>query len=97
MIRPGHIECKRNNATGVEIEMEVGKVSLPSWARALAIMVGILSIIAGFLVLIFPGLGVLVVVYFLAVALIFIGVERLAAGISGHSLGVKQEKETQTV
>ena len=72
-------------------------MKLPDWARALAIIVGISSIIAGFLVLIFPGLGVLTVVYFLAVALIFIGVERLAAGITGHAYGIKAKEQSSTV
>ena len=77
--------------------MEAIRMKLPDWARALAIIVGISSIIAGFLVLIFPGLGVLTVVYFLAVALIFIGVERLAAGITGHAYGIKTKEQTPTV
>ena len=48
------------------MEVEVGRVSVPDWARALAVIVGVLSLIAGFLVLIFPGLGILAVVYVLA-------------------------------
>jgi uncharacterized membrane protein HdeD (DUF308 family) len=59
--------------------------------------VGILSIIAGFLVLIFPGLGILTVVYFLAVALIFIGIERLAAGVTGRAYGIKSKEQSPTV
>jgi uncharacterized membrane protein HdeD (DUF308 family) len=57
---------------------------LPIWARALAIVVGLFTIVAGLLVLVFPGLGLLVVVYFLAFALLLLGVERLAMGITGH-------------
>jgi len=57
---------------------------LPGWARALAIVVGLVSIIAGLLVLVFPGLGLLVVVYFLAFAFLLLGIERLAMGITGH-------------
>jgi len=77
--------------------METETISLPGWARTLAVIVGILSLIAGFLVLIFPGLGILTVVYSLAVALIFIGVERLAAGITGHAYGIKTKEQTPTV
>jgi len=77
--------------------MESVRMSLPGWARAFAVVVGILSIIAGFLVLVYPGLGLLVVVYFLAVALIFLGLERLAAGITGHPFGGKKEEKTTTV
>jgi uncharacterized membrane protein HdeD (DUF308 family) len=43
---------------------------------------------AGFLVLIFPALGVLFVVYILAFALILLGVERLGMGITGHAYTV---------
>ena len=70
---------------------------MPGWARAFAVVVGLLSVIAGFLVLIFPGLGLLVVVYFLAFALIFLGLERLAAGITGHPFGAKKEGKPTTV
>jgi len=57
---------------------------LPNWVRAFAIVGGILALIAGSLILIFPGLGILAVVYMLAIALIVIGAERLAVGITGH-------------
>jgi uncharacterized membrane protein HdeD (DUF308 family) len=57
---------------------------LPGWARALAVVVGLVSIIAGLLVLVFPELGLLVVVYFLAFAFLLLGIERLAMGITGH-------------
>jgi len=78
------------------MEVEVGKVSLPNWARTLAIIVGLLSLAAGFLVLIFPGLGVLAVVYILAFALIMLGVERLAIGVTGQTYGVKKKEQTST-
>jgi len=78
------------------MEVEVGRVSLPNWARTLAVIVGLLSVVAGFLVLIFPGLGVLAVVYILAFALIMLGVERLAMGISGQAYGVKKKEQTPT-
>jgi len=78
------------------MEVEVGRISLPNWARTLAIVVGLLSVVAGFLVLIFPGLGVLAVVYILAFALIMLGVERLAMGISGRAYGVKKKEQTPT-
>jgi uncharacterized membrane protein HdeD (DUF308 family) len=81
---------------GVKKQMEAATVSLPGWARTLAVIVGILSLIAGFLVLIFPGLGILTVVYFLAIALIFIGVDRLAAGITGHTYGIKNKEPSPT-
>ena len=78
------------------MEVEVGRVSVPDWARALAVIVGVLSLIAGFLVLIFPGLGILAVVYVLAFALMMLGVERLAMGITGQAYGVKKKEQTPT-
>lgn len=78
------------------MEVEVGRVSLPDWARTLAVIVGVLSIIAGFLILVFPGLGVLTVVYVLAFALIMLGVDRLTAGITGHAYGIKSKEQTPT-
>lgn len=76
--------------------MEAETISLPGWARALGIVVGIFSLIAGFLVLVFPGLGLLLVAYFIAFALIMLGVERLAMGISGHAYQVKRKEQTPT-
>ena len=74
--------------------METETVKLPDWARALGAIVGILSLIAGFFVLVFPGLGVLAVVYLLAFALIMLGVERLAMGITGHAYRIKVTAQT---
>jgi len=68
--------------------MEVESRKLPGWARALAVVVGLVTLVAGFLVLIFPALGVLFVVYILAFALILLGVERLGMGITGHAYTV---------
>jgi len=79
------------------MEVEMGRVSLPDWARALAIFVGLLSLISGFLIVIFPGLGVIAVVYILAFALMMLGVDRLAMGISGHSYGIKRKEQPPTV
>jgi len=78
------------------MEVEMGKISLPDWARTLAVIVGVLSLVAGFLVLIFPGLGVLAVVYILALALVMLGAERLAVGITGQTYGIKKKEQTQT-
>jgi uncharacterized membrane protein HdeD (DUF308 family) len=77
--------------------MEAETVKLPDWARALGVIVGILSLIAGFFVLVFPGLGVLAVVYLLAFAMMMLGVERLATGITGRAYIVKLKDQTQTV
>jgi uncharacterized membrane protein HdeD (DUF308 family) len=76
--------------------METDKITIPGWARALAIIGGILSIMAGFLILVFPGLGVLLVAYFLAFALIMLGTERLVVGISAHAYTIKAQKPMPT-
>jgi len=78
------------------MEVEMGKVSLPNWARTLAVVGGLLSLVAGFLVLIFPGLGVIAVVYILAFALMMLGVDRLATGISGQAYRIKRKEQTPT-
>jgi uncharacterized membrane protein HdeD (DUF308 family) len=79
------------------MEVEVGGVSLPGWARTLAVFVGVLSLIAGFLILVFPGLGILTVVYVLAFALMMLGVERITMGITGHAYGIKKKEQAPTV
>ena len=76
--------------------MEAETVKLPNWARTLGVIVGVLSLVAGFLVLVFPGLGILTVVYFLAFALIMLGVERLAMGITGHAYSIKLKDQKPT-
>jgi uncharacterized membrane protein HdeD (DUF308 family) len=53
----------------------------------------LISLAAGILVLIFPALGVLFVVYLLAFALIMLGVERLGMGITGHAYVMKEEEK----
>jgi uncharacterized membrane protein HdeD (DUF308 family) len=60
------------------------KATLPTWARALAIVVGVISIGAAFIVVLFPGIAILTLVILLGVALLFIGIDRLIAGITGH-------------
>jgi hypothetical protein len=60
---------------------------LPDWYRAIAILVGVVSIALAFVVLAFPGLAVLTLVFLLALALLVIGVDRLMAGITGHPWG----------
>jgi uncharacterized membrane protein HdeD (DUF308 family) len=57
---------------------------LPTWYRAWAVVVGILSIVSAGIVLAFPGLAVWILVFLLAFALIFIGMDRLVVGISGQ-------------
>ena len=58
--------------------------TLPTWARALAIVVGLVAIVAGIIVLVFPGVAILTLVFLLGIALLFIGIDRLMSGITGH-------------
>lgn len=60
------------------------QLTLPTWARAFAIVVGVISIASAFIVLLFPGIALLTLVILLGIALMFIGLDRLIAGISGH-------------
>jgi uncharacterized membrane protein HdeD (DUF308 family) len=63
---------------------QTAKATLPGWARALAILVGIVSLILGVIVLVFPGLAILTLVFLLAIAFLFIGIDRIIAGVTGH-------------
>jgi len=73
----------------MEEKIQMGRVKMPGWARALAVVVGVISLIVGFLVLVFPGLGFLLVAYFIAFALLVLGVDRVATGISGHTYEIR--------
>jgi uncharacterized membrane protein HdeD (DUF308 family) len=63
---------------------QTATATLPGWARALAIVVGIVALAAAVVVLAFPGIALLTLVFFLAIALLFIGIDRLFSGITGH-------------
>ncbi|HTT72740.1 MAG TPA: hypothetical protein VMG99_01120 [Thermoplasmata archaeon] len=64
--------------------MQSPTVVLPTWYRALAIVVGLISIALAFVVLLDPALGLLTLVFLLGFALLVIGIDRLASGVSGH-------------
>lgn len=64
--------------------MAASAPTLPTWARALAIIVGLVAIVAGIIVLVFPGIAILTLVFLLGIALLFIGIDRLMSGITGH-------------
>lgn len=57
---------------------------LPNWYRALAVAVGIISIVLALIVLVMPLLALWLLIFFLAFALMLIGLDRLIAGITGH-------------
>lgn len=60
---------------------------LPGWYRVLATLVGVVSIVLAIVVLADPALGVLTLVFLLGFALLVIGIDRIAAGITGHPFG----------
>lgn len=62
-------------------------IKLPTWYRVLAVIVGVFSIALALIVLVEPLLAVWLLIFFLAFALLLIGIDRLAAGISGHPFG----------
>ncbi|MCX9011581.1 MAG: DUF308 domain-containing protein [Candidatus Methanoperedens sp.] len=64
--------------------IEEGAAQMPGWMRALAIIVGIISIIAAIIVLLYPAIAVATLITLLAIGLLLIGIERLAIGISGR-------------
>jgi uncharacterized membrane protein HdeD (DUF308 family) len=67
--------------------MQTSSVRLPTWYRAVAVLVGIISIGAAFVVLIDPALGLATLVLILAFALLIIGIDRIVAGVTGHPFG----------
>ncbi len=62
-------------------------VKLPTWYRAFAIVVGVFSIGLALIVLVDPFLAIWLLIFFLALALLTIGMDRLIAGVTGHPFG----------
>jgi uncharacterized membrane protein HdeD (DUF308 family) len=54
----------------------------------LAIVVGVIALASACIVILFPGIAVLTLVLLLGIALLFIGIDRLGAGITGHAYNV---------
>ncbi len=67
--------------------MQSSMAQLPSWYRALAVLVGVISIALAFVVLIDPALAVATLILLLGFALLVIGIDRVIAGITGHPFG----------
>lgn len=62
----------------------------PGWLRALEIVTGLLAIMLGIIVIIYPDWGVATLVVWLSIALIFLGIRSIAlVGYDGVSNGVK--------
>jgi hypothetical protein len=66
--------------------MAVTSGKLPTWYRVLASIVGVLTLALALVVLAEPVLAVWLLIYLLAIGLLFIGMDRLVVGISGQPL-----------
>lgn len=64
-----------------------GAMKLPTWYRALAVVVGILCIVSALIVLADPLLAVWLLIFLLGFALLVMGIDRLVAGVTGHPFG----------
>jgi len=62
-------------------------MKLPTWYRVLAVIVGVFSIGLALVVLVEPLLAIWLLIFFLALALLMMGVDRLVAGVTGHAFG----------
>jgi uncharacterized membrane protein HdeD (DUF308 family) len=57
-----------------------------SWMKYLAIIVGIFAIIVSFAILLYPGFGIALIFILISLQLFLLGIDLLAAGITGMSL-----------
>lgn len=79
-----------------DMKDEAEAIQLPGWMRALAIISGIISIIAAIVVIVNPLIALRTLVILFAVALLFIGIKRLIAGISGKSYRLNVHRRAAT-
>lgn len=66
--------------------MEKKSVATPTWARVVLVIFGLMAIAASLLVLAVPGIALLTLVFLLSVSLLFVGLSRIARGISLRAL-----------
>jgi uncharacterized membrane protein HdeD (DUF308 family) len=64
----------------------VAIAKMPGWVRGAEIIIGLLSLFAGFLVIAYPGLGFFTLEVILAVGLIFLGSRDIVLGTMGRFL-----------
>lgn len=75
--------------------MRIEAVQMSGWMRAWSIIVGIIAIVLSIMVLFFPLFALETLILFLAIALLFIGIDRLISGIAGkmyRPAGYEREK-----
>jgi uncharacterized membrane protein HdeD (DUF308 family) len=68
--------------------MAASTAMLPTWYRALAVIVGVFSISLAIIAMAFPGLALWLLIFLLGFALLMIGIDRIITGISGHPYSV---------
>ena len=66
--------------------MEKKSVTTPTWARGLLVIFGLVAIPASIFVLAVPGIALLTLTFLLSFSLIFVGLSRIARGISLKAL-----------
>lgn len=59
---------------------------MPTWLRAVLVIFGLVAVAASILVLAVPGIALLTLVFLLSFSLLFVGLSRLARGISLKAL-----------
>jgi uncharacterized membrane protein HdeD (DUF308 family) len=75
--------------SGTGLRLVFGLVAIekmPGWTRAAEIILGLVSLVAGLLVIAYPGLGFFTLVAILAVGLIFLGSRDIVLGAMGTFL-----------
>jgi uncharacterized membrane protein HdeD (DUF308 family) len=81
-----------------EVTMVGREVQMSGWSRALALTVGIISIILAFIVIVNPFITVATLALIFSIALFILGVDRLATGIVGkryETVAVKRGRPAQ--
>ena len=68
-----------------EIAKGIANKQMPSWARALYVGVGALTVVLSVLAVVFPILGFLTLYYLIAFNLVIIGATYIVAGVAGVS------------
>jgi uncharacterized membrane protein HdeD (DUF308 family) len=58
---------------------------LPNWVRGLLVVAGVLTIISSTIVLVYPDIAVLTLVFLLSVGLIWSGIDAIVAGATGST------------
>jgi uncharacterized membrane protein HdeD (DUF308 family) len=66
--------------------MEKKSVTTPTWSRTLLVIFGLVAIAASIFVLAVPGIALLTLVFLLSFSLLFVGLSRVARGISLKAL-----------